>query len=211
MSVNDVYEINHIWTAEMKSNEGWSSQLWTQFMQSHKEVWKKFRTSTGFEPVTSRYRCDALTNWAMKPLTLEAGYCGFICSRERDECEWCIWNKSWVETLLKSWIFFQGFFMQLHKLCSQLWGSFFISFHSPSSYMIYVIDIKDTIAIVHQYITKQSSYIRTHHKSEAMWIVLKTLLHFVLKIRTTLKFFLDKKAMNNVNKTKLKKEIAYNL
>ena len=29
------------------------------------------RTSTGFEPVTSRYRCDALTNWAMKPLTLD--------------------------------------------------------------------------------------------------------------------------------------------
>ena len=33
----------------------------------------KFRT-TGFEPVTSRYRCDALTNWAMKPLTLGAGH-----------------------------------------------------------------------------------------------------------------------------------------
>ena len=37
----------------------WSSQ-WTQFMQLRKEAWKKFRTSTGFEPVTSRYRCDAL-------------------------------------------------------------------------------------------------------------------------------------------------------
>ena len=33
---------------------------------------EKFRTSTGFEPVTSRFRCDALTNWAMKPLTLGA-------------------------------------------------------------------------------------------------------------------------------------------
>ena len=32
------------------------------------EKHEKFRTSTGFEPVTSRYRCDALTNWAMKPL-----------------------------------------------------------------------------------------------------------------------------------------------
>ena len=29
-------------------------------MQLRKEAWKKFRTSTGFEPVTSRYRCDAL-------------------------------------------------------------------------------------------------------------------------------------------------------
>ena len=42
-------------------------------MQLRKEAWKKFRTSTGFEPVTSRCRCDALTNWAMKPLTLGAG------------------------------------------------------------------------------------------------------------------------------------------
>ena len=62
----------------MKSNEGWSSQLWTQFMQLRKEAWKKFRTSTGFEPVTSRYRCDALTNWAMKPLTLGAVHMWFI-------------------------------------------------------------------------------------------------------------------------------------
>ena len=33
-------------------------------------VWKpeKFRTSMGFEAVTSRYRCDTLTNWAVKPL-----------------------------------------------------------------------------------------------------------------------------------------------
>ena len=37
----------------------WSSQ-WTHFMQLRKEAWKKFRTSTGFEPVTSRYQCDAL-------------------------------------------------------------------------------------------------------------------------------------------------------
>ena len=38
----------------------WSSQ-WTQFMQLRKEAWKKKeRSSTGFEPVTSRYRCDAL-------------------------------------------------------------------------------------------------------------------------------------------------------
>ena len=31
LCLNDVYEINHMWTADMKSNEGWSSQLWTQF------------------------------------------------------------------------------------------------------------------------------------------------------------------------------------
>ena len=32
----------------------WSPQ-WTQFTQLRKEAWKKFRTSTGFEPVTSRF------------------------------------------------------------------------------------------------------------------------------------------------------------
>ena len=47
----------------------WSSQ-WTQFMQLRKEAWKKFRTSTGFEPVTSRLPVRCSTNWAMKPLTL---------------------------------------------------------------------------------------------------------------------------------------------
>ena len=57
---------------EMKIKK-WSSQ-WTQFMQLHKEAWKKkFRTSTGFEPVTSRLPVRCSTNWAMKPLTLGAG------------------------------------------------------------------------------------------------------------------------------------------
>ena len=32
------------------------------------------RTSTGFEPVISRYRCDAVTNWAIKQLILGAGH-----------------------------------------------------------------------------------------------------------------------------------------
>ena len=50
----------------------WSSQ-WMQFMQLRKEAWKKFRTSTGFKPVTSRLPVRCSTNWAMKPLTLGAG------------------------------------------------------------------------------------------------------------------------------------------
>ena len=56
---------------EMKMKK-WSSQ-WTQFMQFRKEAWKKFRTSTGFEHVTSRLPVRCSTNWAMKPLTLGAG------------------------------------------------------------------------------------------------------------------------------------------
>ena len=37
---------------------------------------KKVATSTGFQPVTSRCRCDALTNLAMKPLTLVSDHFG---------------------------------------------------------------------------------------------------------------------------------------
>ena len=54
---------------------------------------KKFRTSTGFEPVTSRYRCDALTNWAMKPLMLGASQLCVFMFPWWDECDRCIWNK----------------------------------------------------------------------------------------------------------------------
>ena len=59
---------------------------------------ENFRTSTGFEPVTSRYRCDALTNRAMKPLPLGPGH---------------LWMKYWfpVEALN-----FLGFFTQLQKI-----------------------------------------------------------------------------------------------
>ena len=49
---------------------------------------EKVRTSTGFEPVTSRYRCDALTNWAMKPLTLGAGHLWVLMSPSRMDMKW---------------------------------------------------------------------------------------------------------------------------
>ena len=78
------------------SNEEWSSQLWSQFLQLRKEAWKKFRTSTGLEPVTSRYRCDALPTELWSHWRWEQVNFGFICSRERHVSEWCIWNKSYV-------------------------------------------------------------------------------------------------------------------
>ena len=42
---------------------------------------KKFRTSTGCEPMTSRLRMRCSTNWAMKPLTLGAGQLHKLRSR----------------------------------------------------------------------------------------------------------------------------------
>ena len=74
------------WTADVKSSKLWSSQLWTQFMQLRILKPEKVRTSTGFKPVTSCYRCDTLTNWTMKPLALGASHLWALVSRE----EWML-------------------------------------------------------------------------------------------------------------------------
>ena len=70
------------------------------YMQLRKEAWKKFRTSTGLEPVTSRYRCDALPTELWSHWRWEQVNFGFICSRESEECKWCIWIKSYE---LRKW------------------------------------------------------------------------------------------------------------
>ena len=59
MSVNDIWNKSYMNCGNEMKMKKWSLQ-WMQFMQLRKEAWKKFRTSTGFEPVTSRYRCNAL-------------------------------------------------------------------------------------------------------------------------------------------------------
>ena len=48
--LNDEYEINHMWTADMKWNEEWSSQLWSQFLQLRKEAWKNSGLQRGLNP-----------------------------------------------------------------------------------------------------------------------------------------------------------------
>ena len=70
-----------------KSSELWSSQLWTQFKQLRIEAWKS-QDFNGVEPATSRYRCNALTNWAMKPLTLGAGHLWVLMSPCRMDVKW---------------------------------------------------------------------------------------------------------------------------
>ena len=116
--MNCGYEIK--WTV-------WSSQLWTQFLHLRKEAWKKSGLQRGLKPVTSRYCCDAPTNWAMKPLTLGAGHLRVLM---------------WVQISLKSWIFqaslrnckncfhnCEG--SQLHLISYQqfIYDPFHISFH----------------------------------------------------------------------------------
>ena len=68
---------------------GWFSQLWTQLWtqlrkkpekRKRKKEKKKFSTSTGFEPVTERYSCDALTNEATELI-----YSIYICHKLEED------------------------------------------------------------------------------------------------------------------------------
>ena len=88
---------------------------------------KKVRTSTGFEPVTSRYRSDALTNWAVKPLTLRAGHLWVLTSPWRMHVKWYMGSNP-VEVLT-----FWGFRSQLLKLRSKLRWSWLTWFQIRSS------------------------------------------------------------------------------
>ena len=68
--------MNDIWTADMKSSEAMIlavRQLRTQFLQFRKQAWK-FQDFNGVWTRDLALLVRALTNWAMKPLTLGAGH-----------------------------------------------------------------------------------------------------------------------------------------
>ena len=73
-----IYEINHIWTAEMKWKWRNDRRSERNLCNCVKKPKKKFRTSTGFALVTSRLPVRCSTNWVMKPLTLGAGQYTFL-------------------------------------------------------------------------------------------------------------------------------------
>ena len=64
LHINDemIYEMDHIWTADMKSKWSYDPRSCECNFCNCVEKAEKFRTST---TSTSRYRCDAITNWAM--------------------------------------------------------------------------------------------------------------------------------------------------
>ena len=80
----------------------WSLQLWTNFSNCIEKP-EKFRTSTGFEPMTSWFWCNALTNWAMKPKLWEPAISGF------EMFLW--WLNQWTKWFMK-WIVYNSFHNQ---------------------------------------------------------------------------------------------------
>ena len=75
---------------------------------------KRVRTSTGFEPVISQHRCFALTNWAIKPLTLEAGHWWDLMSPWRMDVRW----------YMKCFIYWTADLKSSKLWSSQLWTQF---------------------------------------------------------------------------------------
>ena len=67
-------EMNHILNCGHEIKWSYEPRKFKRNLSNCVEKPEKSRTSAGFEPVTSRYRCDGLTNWAMKPLMLGAGH-----------------------------------------------------------------------------------------------------------------------------------------
>ena len=76
---------------------------------------EKFRTSTGFEPVTSQFWCDALTTWAMKPLTLGPGHLWVLMVPWGINQWWNgIWNISAVHIIHFKYHFIGGYYVTHH-------------------------------------------------------------------------------------------------
>jgi len=75
---------------------------------------EKVRSSMGLEPVISWYRCDALTNWAMKLLTLRAGHLWVVMSP---------WGMN-VKLYLKCFIYWTADVKSSKLWSSQLWTQF---------------------------------------------------------------------------------------
>ena len=104
----------------------WSSQLWEQFLQLRREAWK-FRTSTGFEPVTSRFWCDAISNWAMKPT--DVGSWSFVGSNGPVRNESMMkWYMKWIIYDLRIW-------NQVKLWSSQLWEQFCNCVEKPEKFI----------------------------------------------------------------------------
>ena len=111
------------WTAGLKSTELWSSQLWTQFKHCVQKP-EKVRTLTGFQPVTSQSRCDTLTNWAMKPLTLGAGHLWVLSNAWRMDVKWymkCF--ICWTVHLKSGELWSLQLWMQFKQLSIEAWKS----------------------------------------------------------------------------------------
>ena len=83
-------KMDHIWTADMKSSEAMILAVMNAIF-------------AGFEPVSSQYRCNALTNWAMKPLPFRVSLCH--CKNCIHNCEdhSFAWNDKIVTYLTNGW------------------------------------------------------------------------------------------------------------
>ena len=80
--------------------------VYTQLKQLRNKAWKKFRPERESNPWPLRYRCSALTNWAIKP----TGSWSIVSSLYTHRWRRCDKN-TWKSVILcKAWDVFFGYF-----------------------------------------------------------------------------------------------------
>ena len=82
-----IYEINHVWTTEMEWK--WRNDRRSEINLCNcvkKPEKKNSGLQRGLNPWLRDYRCDALPTELWSHWCWEQVSCGFICSRERNEC-----------------------------------------------------------------------------------------------------------------------------
>ena len=84
-----IYEINHIWTAEMKWKWRNDRRSECNLCNCVKKPEKNSGLPRGLNPWPHDYQGDALPTELWSHWRWEQVNCGFICSRERNEC--CYW------------------------------------------------------------------------------------------------------------------------
>ena len=87
------------WTADMKSSEA-NPRSYERKFSNCLEKPEKFRPSTGFEPVTSRYRCDVLTKLSHE--ATDVGSWSFVGSNVPKM------NESMIKWYMK-WLIYEAF------------------------------------------------------------------------------------------------------
>ena len=87
-----LFEIIHIWTADVDESEEWSSQLIFQFKQLERRSLKKIRASTGFEPVTSPNTGAMLYRLSYEATHWERGQFIEFMSPVRSEKTWSFYE-----------------------------------------------------------------------------------------------------------------------
>ena len=105
-----IYEVFDILSCGFWNQVSYDHRSYAHNLSNCVEKPEKVSISTGFESVTSPYRYDAQTDWAMKPLTLGAGHLWLLIIPWGMSEKWYMnyfiyWNAGFENPPFNIWIF----------------------------------------------------------------------------------------------------------